>query len=743
MADEQDATPAEREAGIDSTVGRWVAELDSYDRAFETWKEDVGRISKRYALEQSRSGGQASIHAAPEYNILWSNVQTIQPSIFSQEPIPVVQRRHRDPDPIGRLAAQTLERALISEMEMDGWDDVFDQMTLDVLLGARGVVWVRYEPTITKIKEWEHEADFSGGGVPKMVEREVVSDERAPIDYIYWKDFAHSPKKTWPEVVARGWVARRVYMTCDEVVKRFGDEFKDIPIDFKSSSGGDQTSEKIKQVLGTAEVWEIWDAVGKQTVWLCKQYTDKLLDRKPDPLGLQGFFPCPMPAYGSRSNESLAPIPDYLQYEPLAEELDDVTRRISELIPAVRAAGVYDARIPGLGRLFTDSAGQNDLVAVDNLSAFLTSGSSGGTIAGVLQMLPLDTIASALGSLYEIRSQISNTIYEISGVSDIVRGSVDPREKLGQSQLKGQYASQRLSKRQRKVENCARDTIRIKAEIMAERYSDKMLRSLSGFDLLPEVIRAQEEASQPSPDGAPGTPPEVVADQMWQQAVALLRDDKARGFRIDVETKSTIFLNEQEEREGRMEFLRVAGQFVERAGETVQMIPEMAPLMTDMLLFTVRSFRPGRSIEGSFEDFADQVRDAARQPPPPPEPDPAAEAEQAKMQAEVQKAQIGAQSAQQKAALDAQKGQQKMAADGQKAQIQIQTEQAKAQSATAQAETSAALSQVEMQVKLEEMQAEFSVKLGELAAKVDAAEQMAEIKTKSALDTAAAKKATD
>ena len=70
--------------------------------------------------------------------------------------------------------------------------------------------------------------------------------------------------------------------------------------------------------------------------------------------------------------------------------------------------------------------------------------------------------------LYQARDQAKNTVYEISGISDIVRGQVDPREKASQSKIKAQFATQRLDQRRREVERLARDTARIQVELMLE-----------------------------------------------------------------------------------------------------------------------------------------------------------------------------------------------------------------------------------------------------------------------------------
>lgn len=721
---------AETEREFSSTVERWCAELDTYTNAFEDWKKDAERIVRRYALEGERRSNDDSDYSAPTlFNILWSNVQTIQPSLFAAAPVPVVQRRHKDPDPIGRLAAEILERALITEMEDDDWLGVFDKVTLDVLLAARGQPWIRYEADVRKVKV-RLEVEAEGGEAEQEIEEERLVSEKAPLDYVHWGDFAHSPKKTWEEVVKQGWVAKRVRMTRRQGEARFGEAFKKVPLQFKPEGMDDAKAERLKGVMGTAEVWELWDAVSRKVYWFVKEYTDSILDERDDPLSLDGFFPCPKPAYGSLTNENLVPVPDYLQYEPQADELDDVTNQISELIPAVRVAGAYDSRAEDIGKLFTDGSGRNELVPVDGLMDF----AGGRDLAGVIRFLPVDEVAGALASLYDVRDRTSQTIYEISGVSDIIRGQVDPREKLGQSRLKGRFASQRLHKRQAAVEHAARDALRIKAEIMAEKYADKTLRELSGFDFLPEVIELREKAEAKEGAGAG----EMATESAWEQARALLRDEKMRGFRVEIETDSTIALDAQEEQESRVEFLGAAGGFLQQALPVIEAFPPMAPLLGDMLLFGVRAFKAGRPLEAAFEEAIDRMKERLEQSQG--QPDPAqqaaaqaaqadAEASVVKSQADAQKAQAQAQAATQQAQMTMAQGEQQMAHEERRAQLKLVGEQASTDAKVAQSEA-----------KTQEMLLRLEATISELTARVEAAEQMANIKTRGALEAVATRK---
>ena len=52
---------------------------------------------------------------------------------------------------------------------------------------------------------------------------------------------------------------------------------------------------------------------------------------------------------------------------------------------------------------------------------------AGGGLANVMQEAPLDNIIKALAQLYQSRQIVVQTIYEITGMSDIMRGQSSSR----------------------------------------------------------------------------------------------------------------------------------------------------------------------------------------------------------------------------------------------------------------------------------------------------------------------------
>ena len=190
------------EAGDEAA--RWDDALKAYERAARDWLDHGRRIVKRYGLADHARPVAAG---EPRFNILWSSVQTILPALFARVPTPVVERRHQDPDPIGRLAAQVFQRAIATELERDDMIDVFSRVVLDTLLVGRGVPWLRYDAQMNETPLTAGEDGLlrdpegrpvSEGAAEKRGENHVLEEvgaERAPVDYVHWRDFWHQPAR--------------------------------------------------------------------------------------------------------------------------------------------------------------------------------------------------------------------------------------------------------------------------------------------------------------------------------------------------------------------------------------------------------------------------------------------------------------------------------------------------------------------------------------------------------------------
>lgn len=615
-----------------AVVSRWREEIKLYDREYDIWAKSADKIVKRYRDERD------SQDSTRRLNVLWSNVQTLKPAIYGRTPKSEVRRRFKDRDPVGRLAAEILERGTDYCVDAYDFNGTMEAVVEDRILVGRGASWARYIPVYG---EEQGEGDDA---------YKPVDFEQTTTDYVHWKDFGHTVARCWNEV---GAVWKKEYLSRDALIKRFGAVLgKEVPLNHQPPRMDEESLKSTGDVFKKALVYEIWDKENRQAIWICLDYPDRPLDTRDDPLGLRDFFPCPRPLYATTTNNTLVPVPDYKQYQDQAQEIDDLTARIDLLVSALAVSGVYDGSMEGISKLLDRAKdSENTLIPVDSWAVLADKGG----LKGVIDWLPIDQIAVVLAGLYEARKAAKEELFEVSGLADIIRGQVDPREKLGQSQIKGQFATLRLDDLRNEVARFARDALRIKAEIIAEQFSPETLGVMTNLPDLPQrpepPMMGDQEGMQKFQMEAQKYQTDVArARQEFDQAVQLLRQDTLRSFRIDIETDSTIKIDEKEDKESRIEFLSAAAQYLNQAATTLQIMPAAGPLLGEMLLFGIRGFKAGRQLEETFEEA---IEDLSAQPAQAPGQGDAQQAdamkakieegrlqiEQAKMQAEGERSQ--------------------------------------------------------------------------------------------------------
>jgi hypothetical protein len=708
------ANPSQSEQEV---FHRWRSAIDfaQKDDKYKEWLERSEKIVKRYRDERKYAQlGQR------KFNILWSNVQTLQPAVYGKMPKPIVERRFMDRDPAARLASTILERTLSFQMEVGYYHASTSKCVLDYLLPGMGQTWLRYEPQFEAAEEANDNAEVERevGKTADEIEEEgdgesyqKLAYERVCVDYVYYRDFLWGPARNWQEVP---WVGKRCWLTHTEIAEKFYDDdldkAKQITLDYTPERMKDKgEDDKSLSFFKKAEIWEIWNKADRTVYFIAPGTPGVVIKQEKNPvLDLEGFWPCPEPLFTTQTNDTIVPVPDYVEYQDQAMELDDLTNRISMITTAVRANGVYDSSVPALGRLLQEGT-DNKLIPVDQWAMFAEKGG----MKGAVDLLPMQEIIEVLIRLYEARAQVKNDLYEITGISDIVRGQSSGGAKTATEQrIKGQFGSMRLNSRQEAVARFCRDTLRIDAEIISEMFSDESLIQMSGYDqtIKDEVRKAVEAVPQPNIEqmtqefvqqaaaaGITLTPEEVAptVQQMAQQqlmqahqqaeqqatekamgefqaAVAILRSDKLRGFRVDIETDSTIAADAEADKASAVELFQGTMMGIQAIAPVAAAAPELVEPLGDLLMFTYRRFRVGRSMESKLEEalvkVSERLEQMAANPPPNPE--------QVKAEAEIEKQKMETQRAQEEFQMEMQAKQADLEIQREKNAMEIEKMQA-------------------------------------------------------------------
>lgn len=280
-------------------------------------------------------------------------------------------------------------------------------------------------------------------------------------------------------------------------------------------------------------------------------------------------------------------------------ELDTVNDRISRLIQACKVAGVYDSSASGIQRLLQEGT-DNILIPVDNWALFAEKGG----VKGQIDWLPLDQVLVALKGLYDSRESIKQQVYELTGISDIVRGATKASETLGAQQLKAQFASVRIKDLQDEVAQFAASILRIKAELMVKHFDPDILMRMSNAEHFDQVDQ-----------------------QLVPAAISLLKSEEGFEWRIEVTSDQLAQADYAAQKQDRVELLTSVGQYMSQIQGAVQAAPQLVPLFVQMLKWAVAGFKGAREIEGFIDQQLDSMlkmmQEAQNQPPQPPKPSPA------------------------------------------------------------------------------------------------------------------------
>jgi hypothetical protein len=666
---------------VKGTATRWLDDIEKARKDLGEYYQVCAKIRDLYRDEKSADSKRG-------FNVLWSNIQTIGPVVYSQVPKPVVVSRFNDGDAIPRMAGLSVERTIRYMLEECNYQNVLLQARDDFLLYARGVARLRYEPVMVQAQLTPQLDDVDGLGPDKSKQVEtddappadVLDFETVKLDFVNLRDFTYPKSRIWAEIP---WVSFRSFLSRDELVDRFGDEIGNaIPtqadLDRKSDNDGIPN-----QVSGDkATIYEVWDKENQKVIWLAEGYKDILEEGEPY-LKFEGFFPCPEPCSGTLTTDTYIPRPDYIFYQNQVEEIYQLTERINKLTDQLKVVGFYGAGPDGEGIPQIEKALQpnfeNKMIAVPDMSKYM-SGAGGGL---PIVFLPVEQVIKVIQESIALRKELIQDIYQITGISDIIRGQTNPNETAEAQNMKQQWGMSRMDDRRRSFARFCRDIVRMCGEIICSQFQVSTILKIANIKLPARAdidiqkqqaqLQWQQAAHQATLNGQPPPPPPETSaldsTPTVEDIEELIRDKALITFRLDIETDSTVLSNAQQERADRTAFIQAITQFIEGWGPIVQQRPELGPLAGELMKFGVKGFPVARELEEVIDKTVMDMEAKLAQPQPPP-PNPEMEKAKADIQISQSKAQSDIQVNTQKAQNDMELDQRKMALEEQQHQLE-------------------------------------------------------------------------
>lgn len=671
---------------------KWIDRINGQTKIEKDWFDDASRAVRAYTDEEKPWGGEVKDGCGYDFNILYANVETIVPAVINSPPVPDIRRRFNDADPAARIVADILERAISVQIDDSRLQVELEAAAQDSFLAGRGLVRIRYKSDIVggevddeELKDAAEELENGTGRADgeddepspdgyddedrssskpvvaqsRVPSTERVENERICFEAVSWRDYRHGPAKRWED---RSWDAFRFIIPKDE-----GDDT------FPQGAYENQLSdvEKKEWVASEDDIcgWEVWCKRSRKVKFI--DDNGLVLKQIDDPLGLPDFFPIPTPMQPIELTGRLLPTNPFKIYRRLADELDTITKRIRVLADQMKVKGFYAGSATDLENLVNGD--DNDWIPITDSEVFVQNGGMEGAIA----YWPVDRFIVVLKELYVARDQVKQAIYEITGISDIVRGATMASETATAQNIKSQWGSLRIQKMQRMLERHARDLFVMMSVIIPAKFSPETLQRMTSIPIVP----SQEDD------------PETLQQKL--KVLELLKQPLAQMYRIDVESDSTVRADLTRQKQEVAEFLQGAAAYFQAVGPLVQQGALPADAATDIFASTARMFNLGKSVEDTLEKMVTDAKKAAQQPKEE-KPDP-----------EMVKAQM----------------------EGQKMQMQAQMEQSKAQTAQATA-----------QAQIEAIRAKLEGELSALAAntrqsEIDSQTKMAETNAKMQADT--------
>lgn len=515
-------------------LASWMQKIKNAEDKYKDYHALIDTIRSYYKNNKSKNIN----------NLFWSSIETLKPFLYFKTPKPYIERKDKAADPVGAMACKILERALEWNLSQFDFDSVIKYVRNDFLLTGMGICYEKYVPAFKTIS---HE--------PLV---EVVEKEQINTAYISPKDLIADTDNVnvWEDVT---WVARKINMTCREIGEQFGKDVAKL-IDFNDDN---------KRI----RVYEIWDKSDRTIKYLCREVPERFLKIAADYLHLEGFFPFPKPVFATLSNDGVIPVPDYVQIKRMLSEMDGINERMRLTMQALKVSGVYDNSFSRLADIFDKDV---TLVSVSDFDRLKEAGG----IRGAIDFIPIEQYITALRALAERRQDLSNQIYEITGVSDIMRGNSNQVETATAVTKKTNFGTLRNQDRQNDMQRFITDLLRIKAEMICELFDPQTLAFFAG---------------------------EVEPDQkaIVQQAIAVLKADKMRDMVLGIETDVS-FKNE-ETTQKTVEAITLMNEMIVKAFEVVSNQPHLLPLYRQMLESVVVTLPAARQYENVIEKVFDSI----------------------------------------------------------------------------------------------------------------------------------------
>ena len=490
-------------AELEQRIGkpkRWLREIEHARQNNKKWLDEAKEAYRIY------NGDKKS-----EFNIFYSTIETLKTAVYNKSPKPDIRGRNvGDDGKLYRDAADVLENALLYHLDDDSgiyYNDMMDACSLDYRITGFATCRLDY--------------DFTERMHPVYNIPEVTS-EIINIKHVPYERFLMQQGRTWGQLE---WICYVDYLNKDEFLKTFKRVPEGVNFDYVDGDYKGDSDEGNDAFFNRAVVYEIWHKPSRKIFFLTKD-VDEFLAINDDKYGLPDFFNCPRPLINLAKNTNLEPLSLYSVIKQTLNQINVVVQRINHIVTMIKAVGAYDGNNKELAKILKT---QNDgeMIPVQGLD--LLEGRTG--FNSKIWLLPIDAFKNVLSELRVHLESLKQQIYEVTGISDIIRGASNASETATAQNIKGNFATMRIDSQRERVASFNVGILRIASRMIAAKFSTNTMRLMSGIDVTSELEN-------------------------------LLRDSNLLNFSINIESDSTTAMDREQQQQSYTMLLKELGAYL-------------------------------------------------------------------------------------------------------------------------------------------------------------------------------------
>jgi hypothetical protein len=130
----------------------------------------------------------------------------------------------------------------------------------------------------------------------------------------------------------------------------------------------------------------------------------------------------------------------------------------------------------------------------------------------------------------------------------------------------------------------------------------------------PEQAKLLVDEGQKTIDAGLAAIEKVKAKPNIDQVLEFIKNNRTKAFSLDIETDSTVMIDENGEKERRGEFVTVLSGMLAQIGQMVTATPESAEFCGELLKFSTAPFRAGRGLEGAIDNMIEMMKQQQDKP---------------------------------------------------------------------------------------------------------------------------------